>query len=132
MKRLMRQLRTMAPAKREESIVVTTSRGAIVLHAGDIDWIEAADTYARLWIGGRGYLLRESLHRLEERVGVQGFVRAHRRALGRLDGVRELRWTGAGALVAVLACGARIPISRRRRAQFVAAVRRLGRIATIA
>src|SRR5216684_3825342 len=40
MKRLMRQLRTTAPAKREESIVVTTSRGAIVLHIAEIDWIE--------------------------------------------------------------------------------------------
>jgi two-component system LytT family response regulator len=128
MKRLMRQLRATAPAKRDESIVVTTARGSIVLHAGEIDWIEAADNYARLWIGGRSYLLRESVQRLEERVGPHGFVRAHRCALVRLDGVRELKWTGAGALVAVLAGGAKIPISRRRRAMFTAAVRRLGRV----
>ena len=127
MKRLMRQLRTMEPAKRDQSIVVSTSRGAIVLHVGEIDWIEAADNYARLWIGGRSYLLRESLQRLEERVRAHGFVRAHRRALVRLDGVRELKWTGAGSLAAVLASGARIPISRRRRAEFVAAVRRIAR-----
>ncbi len=60
---------------------------------------------------------------LEGRVRVQGFIRAHRRALVRLGGVRELMWTDAGALVAVLGSGVRIPISRRRRAVFAAAVR---------
>ena len=123
MKRLTKQLRTAAPASREQGIVVTTARGATVLAVHEIDWIEAADNYARLWIGKRSYLLRESLRVLEERVRANGFIRAHRRALVRLGGVRELTWTDAGALVAVLSGGARIRISRRRRAAFAAAVR---------
>jgi two-component system LytT family response regulator len=123
MKRLTRQLRAAAPPSRESAIVVTTSRGAMVLRVREIDWIEAADNYARLWIGGRSYLLREPLRQLEERVRTHGFVRAHRRALVRLGGVRELTWTDAGALVAVLGCGMRIPVSRRQRATFTAAVR---------
>ena len=130
MKRLMRQLRATASATREESIVVTTSRGATVLRVGEIDWIEAAGNYARLWNGGRSYLLRESLQQLEERLRSHGFIRAHRRALVRLDGVRELVWTNAGSLVALLGCGVRIPVSRRRRAAFAAAVRHLGRTAS--
>jgi two-component system LytT family response regulator len=126
MKRLIRQLRAAASVPREESIVVTTARGALVLRVREIDWIEAADNYARLWFEGRSYLLRESLQLLEERVRSHGFIRAHRRALVRLDGVRALTSTGAGALVAVLDCGAKIPISRRRRAAFTSAVRQLG------
>jgi DNA-binding LytR/AlgR family response regulator len=54
-----------------------------------------------------------------------GFVRAHRRALIRVGGVRQLMWNDAGGLVAVLGCGVRIPISRRRRAAFTAAIRTL-------
>jgi two-component system LytT family response regulator len=127
MKRLMKRLRSTPHSARDESIVVTTSRGATVLHVGDIDWIEAAGNYAQLWIGSRSYFLRESLQLLEERVRKHGFVRAHRRALVRLDGVRELTRTRAGGLVAVLGCGAQIPISRRRRAAFAAALRLLGR-----
>jgi two-component system LytT family response regulator len=130
MKRLMRQLRATTSSTREESIVVTTSRGATVLHVREIDWIEAADNYVRLWTSGRSYLLRESLQLLEGRVSAHGFIRAHRRALVRLDGVRELVWTSAGSLVALLDCGVRIPISRRRRAAFAAAVRHLGRTLT--
>ncbi len=126
MKRLIRQLTAASPATREPALVVTTSRGATVVPVRDIDWIESADNYARIWTGGRSYLLRESLRVLEERVGARGFVRAHRRALIRLDGVRELTWTRAGDLMAVLSSGAKIPISRRRRAAFSAAVKTLG------
>jgi two-component system LytT family response regulator len=127
MKRLSRQLRAPATRAREERIVVTTSRGALVLSVGEIDWIEAAGNYARIWMGGRGYLLREPLRRLELRVRAHGFLRAHRRALVRLDCIRELQSTRTGELVANLGNGVRIPISRRRRAAFTSAVRRQDR-----
>jgi two-component system, LytTR family, response regulator len=121
MKRLVRRLKS--GSRREETIVVTTSRGATVLHLTEIDWIEAAGNYSQLWVGTRSYFLREPLQMLEERVQKHGFVRAHRRALVRLDGVRELTRTRAGASVAILESGVRIPISRRRSAAFNAAIR---------
>jgi len=120
MKRLVKRLQS---ATREETIVVTTTRGATVLHLNEIDWIEAAGNYSQLWVGTRSYFLRESLQLLEKRVQKNGFVRAHRRALVRLDGVRELTRTRAGASVAVLESGVRVPISRRRSASFTAALR---------
>jgi two-component system LytT family response regulator len=122
MRRLIRQLRS-TPSGREPRIVVTTARGATVLAVRDIDWIEAADNYARIWTGGRSYLLRESMRELEARVRPHGFIRAHRRALVPVAAVRELTWTARGALVAVLGGGAKIHVSRRRRAAFAAAVR---------
>jgi two-component system LytT family response regulator len=121
-KRLTKRLRSSGD-QREESIVVATARGALVLPLREIDWIEAADYYARLWVGQRSYLLRESLAQLERRVSAHGFVRAHRQALVRLDGVRALLTTDAGDTTAVLLNGARIPVSRRRRAAFAAAVK---------
>jgi len=108
----------------DERIVVPTSRGATVIHASEIDWIEAAGNYVQVWVGKRSYFHRESLQTLEQRVAKNGFIRAHRRALVRLDGIRELRRTEGGALLAVMSCGARIPISRRRSAMFSAAVRK--------
>jgi two-component system LytT family response regulator len=123
MKRLVQRLQSRSKATREETIVVTTSRGAAVLHLNEIDWIEAAGNYSQLWVGRRSYFLRESLQLLEKRVEKNGFVRAHRRALVRLDGVRELTRTRAGSSVAVLESGVRVPISRRRSASFSAAFR---------
>jgi two-component system, LytTR family, response regulator len=127
MKRLMKRLSSASPPSSDESIVVTSSRGATVLHLSEVDWIEAAGNYAQLWIGTRNYLLRESLQVLEERARKHGFIRAHRRALIRLEGVRALARTREGALVAVLGSGARIRISRRRSAAFAAAVREIGK-----
>jgi len=124
MKRLLRRLQSRSTPPREETIVVTTSRGATVLHFSEIDWIEAAGNYSKLWVDMRSYFLRESLQLLEQRVEKHGFVRAHRRALVRLDGVKELTRTRAGALAALLQNGVRVPISRRRSASFTAALRR--------
>jgi two-component system, LytTR family, response regulator len=123
MKRLLKRLRAGGAPGRAEGIEVGTPRGAVVLPLREIDWIEAAGNYARLWMGTRSYLLRESLDELELRVGAAGFVRAHRRAIVRTNGVRALHAGSAGELVAVLAGGARVRVSRRRRAAFRAAVK---------
>jgi two-component system LytT family response regulator len=123
MKRLAQQLRGAAAPGREPGIVVTTSRGTMVLRMHEIDWVESADNYSRLWIGPRSYLLRESLTALERRVRSHGFARAHRQALVRLGAIRELARGAKDSLVAVLTSGARVPVSRRRRAGFGKAVK---------
>ena len=130
MKRLEKRLRSSSKPQRE-TILVTTSRGATVLHLNEIDWIEAAGNYTQLWVGTRSYFLRESLQLLEERIQPHGFIRAQRSALVRLEAVRELRRTRAAGLVAVLGSGVRVPISRRRSASFTAALRQLGSTVSI-
>lgn len=126
MKRLEKRLRSSSKPPRQETIVVTTARGATVLHLNEIDWIEAAGNYTQLWVGTRSHFLRESLQLLEERIQTHGFIRAHRSALVRIEAVRELRRTRAGWLVAILGSGVRVPISRRRSASFTAALRQIG------
>ena len=123
MKRLLRHLRAAAPS-RAPTLVVPSTRGTVVLSVDEIDWIEAADNYARIWVGSRSYLLREPLHQLEGRIAAHGFLRAHRQALVRIDRVRELKSTEEDGLIAVLASGTRIPIARRRRAEFASAIRK--------
>jgi two-component system LytT family response regulator len=121
--RLSRRLRAETPARGEPAIVVTSSRGAVVVPLREIDWIEAEDKYVRIWTGHRSYLLREPMQDVERRVRGHGFARAHRRALVRLEAAREVAVTAAGRVFASLTSGARVPISRRRRAAFMAAVR---------
>ncbi|HEY2806951.1 MAG TPA: LytTR family DNA-binding domain-containing protein [Gemmatimonadales bacterium] len=122
MKRLAKELAGKARQGRTPALVVTTPRGTTVLRMDEIDWIESADNYARIWAGEKSYLLRESLQALEQRVKSHGFLRAHRCALVRLAGVRELGWNGE-TLNAVLEGGAKIPVSRRRRAAFSAGIK---------
>lgn len=121
MKRLTRQLSD-TKAGPEPRLVVSTTRGVTVVPLREIDWIESADNYSRIWTGAKSYLIRESLAELARRVETHGFARAHRKALVRLAGVRALS-AGDGELTAELQSGARIDVSRRRRAAFAAAVR---------
>ena len=122
--RLRRQLRSAPLPPVEQSLVVATAKGALVVALRDVEWIEAADNYARVWTGSRSHLLREPLAQLERRIRPHGFARAHRRALVRLGAVRELTTTADGGLAAVLAGGVTIRLSRRRRASFAAALKR--------
>lgn len=122
--RLRRRLRASGPSPVEQTIVVASPRGAVVVPLRDVDWIESADNYARIWTRGRNYLVRESLGELEARVRASGFVRAHRRALVRLAAVREISAAPDGGTVAVIGGGVQVRVSRRRRRAFLAALRR--------
>jgi two-component system, LytTR family, response regulator len=119
MRRLSKHLAGHDTMRAAPTLMVTTTGGVIRIDLAEIDWIEAAGNYARIWTGARSFLLRESLQRLAERLERSGFCRAHRRALIRVDGVRRLARTGDGGLVAVLGTGVRIPISRRLRAAVI-------------
>lgn len=114
MHRLARLLRGRIAHGGDGGIAVTTARGTTVVQVAEIDWIESADNYARLWVGARSYLVRESLDALERRVGPRGFARAHRQALVRISAIREFVRTGPSAGALILETGLRVPVSRRR------------------
>ena len=95
----------------------------VVVDVDEIDWIEADDYCAALHMAGKRRLIRKPLHELEEHLDGAAFVRVHRSAIVNLARVRELRHTAAGARV-VLVDGTAIPLSRRRKRQVTAALRR--------
>lgn len=107
-----------------ERFRVSTVRGTVIIDPADIEWIEAAGNYARLWVGGTGYLHRESIAQLERRLQSSGFLRVHRSAMVRVDCVRAVENRGAGVRSLLLASGVRVPISRRRAPGLKAALRR--------
>ncbi|HEV8305430.1 MAG TPA: response regulator [Gemmatimonadales bacterium] len=96
-------------------IAVPTETGELLLDAGEIDWIGAEDYRAGIHAGGRHFLVRESLAALEARLDPARFVRVHRSAIVRVDGVREWK-VGASEseAVVVLRDGTVLPVSRRR------------------
>jgi two-component system, LytTR family, response regulator len=96
----------------------------LVIPVAEIDWIGSDDYYARLHIGSKSYLLRESLNSLAIRLDPARFVRVHRGAIIQLDRVRELR-TMAHGDEAILRDGSRIPVSRRRRGVLEQLLRRV-------
>jgi two-component system LytT family response regulator len=97
-----------------KGLVISVPGGNLVLPVTDIDWIEADDYYARIHVGPKNYLFRESLSSLEATLDPMLFVRIHRSAIVQIDRVRELKHT-SGGLSVVLRDGRRIQVSRRKR-----------------
>jgi two-component system, LytTR family, response regulator len=94
-----------------ERLVVPIATGELVIPVAEIDWIGADDYYARVHVGSKSHLLRESLASLETRLDPRRFARVHRSAIVQIDRIRELH----GEEV-VLRDGVHVTVSRRRRA----------------
>jgi LytTr DNA-binding domain len=76
-----------------------------------IDWIEAADNYVELHIGGRIVMRRMTMRDAEQALAGRGFVRIHRRFLINRHKIANV--TGSnGDRIVKLACGAELPVGR--------------------
>lgn len=113
--RILAALREIAPGRHAGRLIVREVGQIIVVPVGDIDWIEAADYYARLHTGARAHLLRETLASLEQRLDPARFLRVHRSAIVNLARVRAVESQLRGDAVAVLTSGARVRVTAARR-----------------
>jgi len=62
-----------------------------LVHADEIDWIEAQGDYAGLHVGEQMHLLREPMQQLAGRLDPTRFARIHRSTIVRLDRVAEIQ-----------------------------------------
>jgi len=107
-----------------QRFMVRSAGRVVFLKADEIDWIEAADYYARLHAGASSYLIRESMNELEAMLDPEAFVRIHRSTIVNLDRVREMRPLFRGELVVVLEDGTQLRMSRGRREELESRFRR--------
>jgi two-component system, LytTR family, response regulator len=98
-----------------DRLIVRTGGTLTLIPVGEIDWIEAADYYAIVHVGGAEHLVRVSLRHLERGLPPDTFIRIHRRAIVRVERIRSVRGDHAGAVEVELLDGTRLPVSRRLR-----------------
>ena len=108
------------PAQRPQRIAIKTAGEVCFVRISEIDWIEAADYYACLHVGGRNHLLRRSMTELEEDLDPCVFCRVHRSSIVNLDRVQGLKLGQDGEYEILLENGARVRLSRRYRNQLQA------------
>jgi two-component system, LytTR family, response regulator len=108
-----------APPRRERLVVRDRDR-LTFLEADAIEWIESAADYVRVHSGGRSYLMRTTLDRLEQRLGPE-FLRVRRSALINARAVVTLERYAKGMYVIQLRSGVKVISSRYQQA----ALRRL-------
>jgi two-component system LytT family response regulator len=88
----------------------------IVVRYTDIDWIEADGDYVSVHVGGKVWLMRETIAAVELRLALSGFVRIHRSALVNAERVKELRPRDKGEYTVVLNDGTELKLTRNYRA----------------
>ena len=93
-------------------LVVPNGAKDSFVNVDDIEWVEAADYYACLHVGGRKLMLRETIKQLAGTLDPRKFVRVHRCAIVNLDRVREILREGRNEGWVLLASGNRIKMSK--------------------
>ncbi len=102
-----------------ERLLVVDDGRSFFVRTADVDWIEAARNYVRLHAGDRVHTVRTTLAALDARLDPEQFRRISRSALVNLDRVREVQPWFHGDAVVILDGGARLPLSRRYRANLL-------------
>ena len=87
----------------------------ILVRFADIDWIEADRDYVSVHVGGKTWLMRETIAAVELRLALSGFVRIHRSTLVNADRVKEPRSRDKGEYTVVLTDGTELKLTRNYR-----------------
>lgn len=83
-----------------------------MIAVSDIEWIEAADYYVCLHVGGKKHMLRESIRALETKLNPNKFIRLHRSAIVNIDHVREIHRDGRAEGWVLLSTGERVRLNK--------------------
>jgi two-component system, LytTR family, response regulator len=111
------------PPRKMACFAVKSAGHVSFLKISEIDWIEAADYYSCLHVGGRTHLLRRSLSELDQELDQAVFCRIHRSTIVKLDRVRGLKLNDNGEYDVLLDNGTRLRLSRRYRKQLQSRLR---------
>jgi two-component system LytT family response regulator len=104
-----------------DRLLVRSGDRIIPVRLAEIEWIEAADDYTMLHAGNAKHLCALGLGELEKRLPPQQFMRVHRSAIVNVSRIRHLEKDGEGGMIATLAGGEEVKVSRR----YAAALREL-------
>jgi two-component system, LytTR family, response regulator len=110
----------MAESRPLSRLIVKSVGRVFFIRTEDIDWIEAEGYYARLHVGGKSHLLRETLTNLESQLDQNRFLRIHRSTIVNLERIRELQPQSHGEFTVVLNDGAQLRLSRGYRDRLTA------------
>jgi two-component system, LytTR family, response regulator len=103
------------PTAYASRFLVKDGEKEILLPVEKIEWIEAAEYYCCLHSKGRGYMLRETISDLTDRLDPRQFVRIHRSSIVNLDQIREIYREGPEAGSVSLFDGRNLKMSKAGR-----------------
>ncbi len=100
------------PAERPQRLVVRDGTRVHIIPLDKLDYVEAQDDYVALHSGGKSYLKQQPIASLEAALDPRRFVRIHRSFIINLERLARIEPYGKERRIAILADGARLPVSR--------------------
>jgi two-component system, LytTR family, response regulator len=92
---------------------VVKSEGRILFFTTDeIDWIEAASNYVKLYSNGKGHLVRHTMNEMEKKLDARQFLRIHRSIIVNVKKIRGVQPCNSGEFIVTLVNGKELPSSR--------------------
>ncbi|HXT41957.1 MAG TPA: LytTR family DNA-binding domain-containing protein, partial [Candidatus Angelobacter sp.] len=98
-----------------DRLAVKSGGKVLVLKLDEIDWIEAADNYVNLHVGGESHLHRETMSALERKLSASEFIRISRSTIVNIERIKELQPLFHGEYAVILRNGTRLTLSRSHR-----------------
>ena len=98
-----------------ERLVIKAGGRVTFLKTAEIDWIEAAGNYIRLYIGKDSHLLRDTMNNIQTKLDPEKFLRIHRSTILKIDRIKELQPWYHGEYVVTLENGKQLTSSRSYR-----------------
>ncbi|MDX2180198.1 MAG: LytTR family DNA-binding domain-containing protein [Bryobacteraceae bacterium] len=100
---------------RPNRLAVRSSGKVFFVRMDDIDWVEAADNYIVLHLGGETHILRETMNSIQSRLDPRKFIRVHRSRIVNVERIKELQPWFHGEYMIVLNDGTQLTLSRNYR-----------------
>jgi two-component system LytT family response regulator len=100
------------PGEFANRIVLRDGGKVHILPVEKLEFAEAQDDYVSLAGEGRRLLKQQTITALEKSLDPQKFVRVHRSYLLNIEQLKQIEPYGKESHVAILQCGARLPVSR--------------------
>lgn len=92
---------------------VVKSEGRILFFTTDeIDWIEAASNYVKLYSSGKSHLVRHTMNEMERKLDPAQFLRIHRSIIVNVKKIRGVQPCNSGEFIVTLVTGKELPSSR--------------------
>ncbi|MBS1783591.1 MAG: response regulator [Bacteroidetes bacterium] len=96
----------------QHRLVVKDNSTIRIIPAHEIHYVEASDDYVKIYTNERHFLKKDTLSHIEQVLDPKQFVRAHRSFLLPVAQLLRIEPYEKDSHVAVLRCGARIPVSK--------------------
>ncbi len=100
-----------------DRLVIKAGGRVTFLKTEEIDWIEAAGNYIRLYIGKDSHLLRDTMNNIQTKLDPEKFLRIHRSTILKINRIKELQPWYHGEYVVTLENGKQLTSSRSYRHQ---------------